>query len=58
MKGPFCVIVKWSNGWWKLTACYKSRHWRGIGRTHSHHRERADAMQSARVLFNEMRAYT
>lgn len=47
--GPFCVIVRRSGGWFKLTALYQSRNWRGIGRTHSHHRERSDALTSLKV---------
>jgi hypothetical protein len=56
MNGPFFVVIKRSNGWWKVTASFKSRQWRGIGRTHSNHRERADALESAKVFFNQMRA--
>jgi hypothetical protein len=65
MNGPFCVIVKRSpDGWHRVVGLYqtrpgyhRTRHRSRIARSVAAHcRDRHDAIVSARVLFNQMRA--
>jgi hypothetical protein len=54
MRGAHCVIVKRVGVWWRVRAMYSSRYISRLGLATSHHRERADAMETVRVIFNRM----
>lgn len=54
MRGAHCVIVKRVGVWWRVRAMYSSRYISRLGLATSHHRERADAMQTVRAIFNRM----
>jgi hypothetical protein len=65
VKGPFCVIVKRINGWWRVMGLYQGQArrdryggvWYPIARGEAgSFAERPEAMKSAQVLFNQMRA--
>jgi hypothetical protein len=65
VKGPFAVIVKRVGGWWRVTGLYQGQArrdryggvWCPIARGEAGScAERPEAVKSAKVLFNQMRA--
>lgn len=56
MKGPFAVFVRRSANWWRVTALYQGRGWRIARSSGGSFRDRGEAITTAKLLINHMRA--